>query len=195
MKKTLLILLVAAAVDCSSQKVELMEGSLAALKGETTIQIEFTYNDMEVGTNHLKEVDYIKQTKDYDNSKEPGRGETWEKAWYANRKERFEPLFINFFEKASDIKVSDSDPKYKLIFHTTMTEPGITIGSARGGTKINAVVLIVALDNPTKAIAKIFVSDARGVGAVGYDLDSGIGIQGAYASAGKLIGKLIADAK
>jgi hypothetical protein len=114
MKKILMILLTTVSIASYSQKVKLTEGSLSALKGQTTIQVEFTYNDMEVGKDNLKEADYIKRKKEDYNSKEPGRGETWEKAWYADRKERFEPKFIELFEKTTGKKVNGTEPKYKL---------------------------------------------------------------------------------
>ena len=43
-----------------AQEVDLTKGDLSVLKGETTINIEFTYEKMSVG-DFNKEADYIKK--------------------------------------------------------------------------------------------------------------------------------------
>jgi hypothetical protein len=190
MKQTLLVLLLAVSITGYAQKVKLVEGSLKALKGEKVIKTEFTYDQMTIGDDGLKEQDYIKRKKtDYD-EKEKGRGDKWEKAWYADRTERFEPQFNELFEKYGEVATKGSS-KYTLIFKTTRTEPGWNVGVARKSARIDAEVLIVETANRSNVIAKLTVTNAPGRGGMGYDFDTGFRLQEAYAKSGKEIGKLI----
>lgn len=190
MKKTLLIFCLAVATTGFAQKVKLVEGSLKPLKGETVIKTEFTYDDMTVGKDGLTEEAYIKRKKkDYD-EKEVGRGDKWEKAWYADRKERFEPQFNELFEKHAKVK-AQGEAKYTLIFKTTRTEPGWNVGVMRAPARIDGEAWIVETANPLNVIAKLTVTNAPGRDAMGYDFDTGYRIQEAYAKSGKEIGKLI----
>jgi hypothetical protein len=190
MKKALLICLLAVSVTGFAQKVKLVEGSLAALKGEKIIKTEFTYENMTVGKDGLTEKDYIiRKKKDYD-EKEPGRGDKWEKAWVADRKERFEPQFNELFEKFGEVKTT-GDSKYTLIFKTTRTEPGWNVGVMRASARIDAEAWIVETANPSNVIAKFTVINAPGRDAMGYDFDTGYRIQEAYAKSGKEIGQFL----
>lgn len=191
MKKTLLILLLVISVAGFAQKVKVVEGSLKPLQGEKVIKTEFTYDQMTIGKDGLKEQDYINRKKsDYD-EKEKGRGDKWEKAWYADRTERFEPQFNELFEKFGKVSTK-GDSKYTLIFKTTRTEPGWNVGVMRASARIDAEVLIVETANRSNVIAKLTVTNAPGRDAMGYDFDTGYRIQEAYAKSGKEIGKLIA---
>ncbi|RAW01056.1 hypothetical protein [Pseudochryseolinea flava] len=190
MRKILLIFCLAVATTGFSQKVKLVEGSLKALKGETVITTEFTYDDMKIGKDGLTEEDYIaRKKKDYD-AKEVGRGDKWEKAWFADRKERFEPQFNELFEKHAKV-ATKGQSKYTIIFKTTRTEPGWNVGVARAAARIDGEAWVIETANPLNVIAKITVTNAPGRDAMGYDFDTGYRIQEAYAKSGKEIGKLI----
>jgi hypothetical protein len=170
--------------------VKLVEGSLKPLKGQTTIKTTFTYDNMIVGKDFTEEA-YIKRKKEDYDKKEPGRGDKWEQAWVADRKDRFEPQFNELFEKHALISTKSDDPKYTLIFHTTRTEPGWNVGVMRAPARIDGEVLIVETADPTKIIAKLSVVNAPGRDAMGYDFDTGLRLQEAYAKSGKEIGQLI----
>jgi hypothetical protein len=194
MKRLLVVLVIASSVTVVAQKVKVVEGSLKPLKGETAINTKFTYDNMTVGKD-LTEKEYIeKKKKDYD-AKEPGRGDKWEKDWYNDRKERFEPQFHELFAKHSKMQVNAGKPRYTLIFHTTRTEPGWNVGVMRAPARIDAEVLIVETANQGNVVAKMTVTNAPGRDAVGYDFDTGYRIQEAYAKSGKEVGKLVANAK
>jgi hypothetical protein len=193
MKKTLLILLLTISVSGFAQKVKLITGSLKDLKGAKVIVTEFIYDDMVISRDNTPEADYVKKKKTDYNAKEVGRGDTWEKQWYADRTERFEPKFNELFEKHAKVSTK-GDSKYTLIFKTLMTEPGWNVGVMRASARIDAEAWIVETANPANIIAKISVTNAPGGGAMGYDFDSGFRIQEAYAKSGKEIGKLIASA-
>jgi hypothetical protein len=175
-----------------SQKVKVVQGDLKALKGQTTIRLEFTYDNMTIGKDELTEADYIARKKSEFDKKEAGRGDKWEKAWVSDRKERFEPNFTELFEKHSRLKINN-DSKYTLIFHTTRTEPGWNVGVMRAPARIDGEAILVETGKPTNVIAKITVTNAPGRDVMGYDFETGVRLQEAYAKSGKEVGKLVAD--
>ena len=172
-----------------SQKIKKVEGDLAPLKNETSINIEYIYDDMSVGK-YKKEQDYIDAKKEEYNKKEPGRGDRWAKSWVSDRVGRFQPKFAELFSENSDMVVTPK-AKYTLIFHTTSTEPGYNIAISRKNAEIDGEVLIVETANRNNVIAKLSVSNAPGKSVMGNDYDTGERISEAYAKAGKTLGKYI----
>ena len=64
-----LLLLFAFPGNIQAQKVKVTEGSIDAIKGETSINLEFTYDNMKVGK-FDKEEDYVSKKKEEYNKKE-----------------------------------------------------------------------------------------------------------------------------
>ncbi|HKH59705.1 MAG TPA: hypothetical protein VKA49_02680 [Flavitalea sp.] len=187
----LLGLLVAMSISLgiSAQRIKLVEGDLSVLNSEQNINTEFTYDNMKVGK-YEKEADYVSDKTASLNKKEPGRGDTWAKAWVSDRKERFEPKFNELFAQSSKMNTS-KDAKYTLIFKTVTTEPGFNIGITRKNAEINAEVLVVETANRNKVVAKATVQKAVGRTFGGFDFDTGERLSEAYADAGKGLGKFI----
>ena len=178
-------------LSTQAQKIKLVEGDLSPLKGQTTVNIDFTYDNMSVGK-YKSEQDYIKDKKEEYNKKEAGKGDNWERAWIENRESMFQPKFIVLFEKYSDFKVK-KDSKYTLIFHTMATEPGFNIGISSKPSDIDGELLLVETADKSKVLAKLTVENAKGRSFGGYDFDTGLRISEAYELAGKSIAKFIMD--
>lgn len=176
-------------LTANAQKIKKTEGDLAVLKGETTINIEFTYNDMSVGK-FEHESEYVEKKKTEYNAKESGRGDSWAKSWVADRKMVFEPKFIDLFEKSTDMVVK-ATAKYTIIFHTTTTEPGYNIYISKKNAEIDAVATVVETANRSKIIAVISVKNAPGRTFSGNDFATGDRIAECYAVSGKKLGKFI----
>jgi hypothetical protein len=172
-----------------AQHIGLIEGNLAPLRSESSIVLQFAYDNMRVGK-YDKEDDYVNAKKDEYNRKDPGRGDNWAKNWVADRKGRFEPKFTELFEKHSGLN-SSNKAKYTLIFKTIFTEPGYNIGIAKKNAEIDAEIWIVESANPSNVIAKISLRNAPGRTYTGNDYDSGERISESYAVAGKNLGKFI----
>jgi hypothetical protein len=136
------------------------------------------------------EEDYVKRrTADY-NSKEPGKGDTWAKAWVADRKERFEPKFGELFNENGDLKAgSYPSAKYTMVFHTTFIEPGFNVGITRKNSYIDAEITIVETESK-KEVAKISLDNAPGR-MMGFDFDTGMRITESYAVSGKKLAKFV----
>jgi hypothetical protein len=181
------------ALSSNAQKVKLTEGDLKIVKGETKINIDFTYDNMSVGK-FKNEQDYIADRKTEYNKKEPGRGDTWAIHWVDDRSSRFEPKFIELFTEHSELQVrSKKDAKYTLIVHTISTEPGFNVGVWRKNAEIDVEVLLVETADKSKVLAKFKVDNVPGRDVFGYDFDTGERLSEAYAKAGKSIGKFVKD--
>ncbi len=187
---TSLLILAFFSVSASAQKIKLIEGDLAPLAGQTSINVKFIYDGMRVGK-FDRESDYIaKKVEDY-NKKEPGRGDNWAKSWVADREREFEPKFEELFDKSGDISISRKKPaKYTLIFKTLFTEPGYNVVVTRKNAVINAEAWIVETGKE-RVIAKISIMKAPGRTYGGYDYDTGVRIAECYAISGKKLAKFI----
>lgn len=175
----------------NAQSIKLIEGDKSVLKGETSINIEFTYDNMSVGK-FEKEADYIEKKKAEYNAKEPGRGDSWAKDWVADRKMTFAPKFIDLFEKSTGMIVK-AKSKYTLIFHTTATEPGFNVYVTRKNAEIDAEATIVETEDRSKVLAVISVKNAPGRTFGGNDYATGDRIAECYAVSGKKLGKFLKD--
>ncbi|HEY5750774.1 MAG TPA: hypothetical protein VIU12_32145 [Chryseolinea sp.] len=63
-----------------AQKTKIVEGSLAPLKGQKSVNTQFTYNDMLIGGKSIPEREYLEKRKGELNEKEPGRGDKFVEA-------------------------------------------------------------------------------------------------------------------
>ena len=194
MKITKLVLVFAVlglTTEALAQKVRLTDGKIDALKGVTKMNVQFDYSSMGVGK-FADEADYIDKKKSEYNRTEPGRGETWEKSWKADRKNRFQPQFIELFTKHSDINLGDyPNEKYTLIFKTTYTEPGYNVVVSSKNAEVDGEAWVVETANPNSVVAKISVQNCPGRTFGGNDYDTGERIQESYAVAGKGLGKFL----
>jgi hypothetical protein len=190
-KKIFTVMLLALSLTGYAQKIKIVEGSLAPLKGQKSVNTQFTYDNMLIGGKGLEEKAYIEKRKKELDEKEAGRGDKFEQAWFSDRKERFEPQFRELFSKHSDLSTVDEKAQYTVIFHTTRTEVGFNVGVASKPAYIDAEILVVETANPSKVIAKITMLKSPGAQAMGMDFETGARLQEAYAKAGKELGKLV----
>jgi len=84
MKCAAVLALVFFSINTNDQKIKTIEGDLSVLKNETTINVEFLYDGMSVGS-YADEKEYIKKKTQEYNTKEPGRGDSWAKLWVSDR--------------------------------------------------------------------------------------------------------------
>jgi hypothetical protein len=192
-KAVALLVLVFFSINTNAQKIKLREGSIAVLKGEASVNVEFTYDGMSVGS-YSDEQEYIKKKTDDYNKKEPGTGDRFAKAWVGDRKTRLEPKFKELFEEHSKMLIKPKS-KYTLIFKTTSTEPGYNVYISRKNAEIDAEVTLVETENRGTVLATIMVYNAPGRTFGGYDYDTGSRLAEAYAAAGKRLGMFIEKGK
>jgi hypothetical protein len=174
-------------LPASAQKVKNTSGNADVLKPETTVNIEFVYDNLSVGK-YKNEQDYIAAKTEEYNKKEAGKGDTWAASWKNDKASRFEPKFIELFTINSGMTVSKA-AKYTLIFKTISIEPGYNIGISRKNAEIDAEVWIVETANRNNKVATLTLTNVPGGTAFGYDFDTGLRISEAYANSGKKLGK------
>ncbi|HWN96764.1 MAG TPA: hypothetical protein VNT99_17175, partial [Methylomirabilota bacterium] len=71
--------------------MKLISGSLDFLKGEKTLNVEYTYDGLTVGKG--TEQAYIDKKVAEFNAKEAGKGEKWLEGWKTDRTKRYQPKF------------------------------------------------------------------------------------------------------
>ena len=176
-------------LQANAQKIKTNSGNPDILKAETTLNIEFVYDNISVGK-FKSEAEYIKAKTEEYNKKEAGKGDTWAASWARDKAARFEPKFIELFNINSGMTESKS-AKYTLIFKTLAIEPGYNIAISRKNAEIDAEVWIVETDNRDKKVCTLSISNVPGGTAFGYDFDTGLRISEAYANAGKKLAKYL----
>ena len=185
----IIIALLFTSITIQAQDVNMMKGSLAFLKDEKTINVEFTYEKMSVG-DFGKEADYIKNRKQEMNTKEAGTGDAWAIKWEEDKQKRYEPKFILGYTNLSGMTIS-KDAKYTLIFNTKALEQGYSIGISKRNAGIDGTVTIVASADRTKKLAMLSVERPEENKFRGAAFDAGSRIADAYYLSGQKIGKFI----
>src|SRR5688572_3735559 len=136
------------AASVQAQRIRVTDGSLDVLKNEKDINIEYAYERMKVGK-FDNEADYVKSRTEDLNKKEAGRGDTWAKAWVADRKSRFEPKFDELFTKTAEMTLANK-AKYTIIFNTSFVEPGFNVGVMKKNAYIDGEITIVETADKNK---------------------------------------------
>lgn len=174
-------------LQANAQRVKTTSGSDDILKPESSINIEFTYDNITVGK-YKNEQDYITAKTEEYNKKEAGKGDAWAASWKNDRESRYEPKFLELFKETSGMSVT-KEAKYTMIVKTVSIEPGWNIGISRKNAEIDLEVWIVETANKTNKLASFTINNVPGGTAFGYDFDTGLRISEAYAKAGKSLGK------
>lgn len=172
-----------------AQEVDMTKGDLSILKGETSINFEFTYEKMAVG-DFNKEADYIKKRIEELNAKEPGSGDKWAVEWEEQKKTYFGDKFMLGFTKQNKLTYS-KDAKYTLIFNTKALEPGYQVGVSKRNAGVDGTVTLVESTKRDKKIAVLYVERAPESKWRGAAFDAKSRIGDAYYMDGQKVGKFI----
>lgn len=167
---------------------------LTFLQGETKLNVVFVYDDMQVGK--MDEDAYIAKKKEEYNTKEEGRGDKWEKMWKEDRTKRFEPKFLELFNRYTEKKgltAGKNIPKakYTMTIKTTWTEPGFYVGITSQPAYISGKIIFTETGKPEEVIAEIEFIKAPG-NSMGATWDTGERIKESYAKLGKTLGGYLA---
>lgn len=193
MKKviTTFLLLSCIATLSFAQSIVLTSGSVDFIKDQKVIDFSFSYEEMLVGK--LTEQEYVdKKTSEY-NKKEDGKGEEWKKAWYGDRAERFEPKFLELFDKYMSevgIAAGTEGAKYRIEINTDFTEPGWNVGVMRQNASVDLSCKVKDIETGEQ-VASIKVRNASANNFWGTDFTSGYRVQETYAKAGRELAKFL----
>ena len=114
-----------------AQKIKLLSGKVDFLKGQTKINLEFSYEEMMVGKK--KEKEWAEKKIQDRNKMKAGDGDKWYAGWVADRDAKFEVKFTDLFNKVAakmNLFASEglADAKYTMLVHTIFTEQGVKTG-------------------------------------------------------------------
>ena len=137
MKRFTLVALALLLALCSApgfaQSMRLASGNLDFLKGQKTINVVYSYDNLGVGKG--TEQEYTdRKVADYNKDK-PGRGDEWLKSWKGDRERRYQPMFEELLNKQlepASVKVgSYPNAPYTIVLRTVFIEPGFNVGVMR----------------------------------------------------------------
>lgn len=200
MKKLLVAsLILFLSVSGYPQKIKLKKGKFKKLKGITEYNLVFDYSNLEIPKYDSEEAFLADKMKKRD-EKKPGSGKEFKQSWFNDRKERFEPKFIESFNKRfkkQEIKASKnlSSAKHTIKVHTTKMYAGYNVGIWRHNAEINVTITIYKTSNPSNILLSGTIKKVQGQGAFGNDYNSGYRISECYAKLAKVLVKYIKRAK
>ena len=191
MKKLLLSGMVVISTLAIAQKMKVTSGSFAALKGIALFDVKFDYSNLKVDKFKTEE-EFLKEKMKKREAK--GTDDDFQKSWFADREDRYEPKFVESFNKREpSIQVGENNgAPYVMTVKTTWIYPGYNVGAWRQDSKINTTITVLEKDNPGKILLVADYTDVPGSGAMGNDYNSGYRISESYA---KLAKELVADIK
>lgn len=191
MKTIKFCLVVTAMLFCSltglAQEVDITKGDLSILKGETSINVEMTYEKMAVG-DFNKEADYIKKRMADENAKDPPNGDNWVAEWEAQKKSYFGEKFALGLTKSYEVKI-DKSSKYTLIVNTKALEPGYQVGISKRNAGVDLSITLIETGKPEKKLAVLYVERKAETMWRGAAFDAKSRIGDAYFVDGQAVGK------
>jgi hypothetical protein len=188
---TLVIALVTFSLAGYAQRIAQKSGSVSALNGQTTLNVEYDYSSFGVGK-FENEADFVNKKVEEYNAKEAGKGDKWKEGWVSAREDRYEPKFEELFNKGAEklglqVVNGKKDAKYTLIVRTTFLEPGFNVGVMKKPAYVNFEFDIVETANRSNKVSEQSLSNVPGTQFGGYDFDIGSRVAESYAKAGKVL--------
>ncbi len=187
MRKFVVMALLVVSANSFAQKMKVSKGDIKNLKDISAYTLEFDYSNLEI-PKYDSEDDFLADKMAKREEKEAGKGEEFKKSWFADRQDRYEPKFIESFNKRFDdgeVSVSMEDADYTMKIHTNKIYAGYNVGVVRKNAEIDATVTVYETANPSNVLLEGKYSDVQGYGAMGNDYNSGYRISECYAKLAK----------
>lgn len=174
-----------------AQKVKVHSGKYSNLEGISEYTLVFDYTDVKVGKFKTEEH-FLKDKMDKREEKEAGTGEKFKASWFADREDKYEPKFIESFNKRFDdgeLKVDKNldGAEYTMKVLTTYLYPGYNVGIVRKDAEVSTTIYVYKNDAPDTVLLEMTLLRAPGYGAMGNDYNSGYRISEAYAKLSKTL--------
>lgn len=153
-----------------SQRFDIISGNLKNVKGITEYHCTFDYKDMQVN-GFDSEADFLKEKiakrQKYDDGKDlKGKAVQFEKDWFEDRANKYEPAYINYFnarlEKEKVKAVVNPQAKYTMNVKTTWIYPGYELAQVEPA-KISAIITIFETANPSNVLLAIEFDKSIGI--------------------------------
>ncbi|TRX31273.1 hypothetical protein FNW52_18840 [Flavobacterium sp. ZT3R18] len=182
MKKYIVLLFLFSFSFVSAQRFDIIWGKMSNLKGIPAFNVIFDYTNLQVEGFETEEAflaDKMEKRKDFE-----GKPEKFKKDWFENRENKYEPKFIESFNKRFDkgeIKCDkDRDLKYTMNIKTTWIYPGYNLVEFSQPAKISATITVIETANPDNILLVIKFDKSIGLAQGIFEFDEGYRIAGAY---------------
>ncbi len=191
MKKLVALAFLIVSTGIYAQKIKVSEGDIKNLKEITSYNMVFDYSDVQI-PKYDSEEEFLEDKMQKREKKEAGTGEKFKKSWFADRGDRYEPKFIESFNKRFDdneisVSADGGDAQYTMKIHTTKLYAGYNVGVVRKNAEIDATVTVYETANADNVLFSGMYRDVQGYGAMGNDYNSGYRISECYAKLAKNI--------
>jgi|GEM_PF-473845 len=184
-EKGIIFLILLLAGNLQAQRYEILSGDLKNIIGITEYNISFDYKDQQVN-GFESEAAYLKEKigkrQQYDHGQDlQGKAKKFEKDWYEDRQNKYEPGFIDYFNSrlVEEKVVVSKNPsaKYTINVKTTWVYPGYEVANVEPA-KISAIITFSETSNPTNVLVSVFFD--KSIGIVKDYRGQGDRIKGAY---------------
>ena len=160
-------------------------GSLNFLKEDTTLNVIYNYDNLQVGD--LTEEEYIAKRKDDSN------GHVWLASWLGNRTQLYQPSFQKYLNRKLrkcnfNVHPSKNLASYTILVKTRFIEPGFWAYRVSMPSQVVIEFSFFKNTDPTTVLAVLKAPPFKGVG-----FDPASRIQSAYINAGNALGKFLKD--
>lgn len=185
MKKFLILLMLFCISSVFSQRYTILSGDLKNIKGIPEYYCTFDYKGMEVNGFESEEAylqEKINKRKQYDSGQDlKGKAAAFERDWYGDRQNKYEPAFINYFNEqleSQNVKAgTNPESKYTISVKTTWIYPGYEVAQVEPA-KISAEITIFETKNTSNVL--VVIAFDKSIGIVKDYRGQGDRIKGAY---------------
>ena len=195
MKKHLALTILLVSSIAFSQKMKVKEGNFDFLKGQTEINVEFVYDNMQLLKKNLSEEQYVEEhAAELD---EKGKnGKVWKKKWKSARELIWQPKFIELMnrylkeDQGVNFEEELTDAKYTLIVETVWLYPGWDAAVMKQPAKVTTNLKFVETANKDVVLAEVSSANAPG-DQWGNSFSNEDRLGEGYAKTGKSFAKLL----
>jgi len=182
MKKSIVLLFLFFISVVSAQRFDVLSGKVSNLKGISAYNVTFDYTNQKVQGFETEE-DYLAEKRDKRIGVE-GESEKFRKDWFEDRENKYEPKFIEYFNKRfekGEIKCGkNSDLQYTMNIKTTWIYPGYSVVAGAQPAKISAIITVVETANPKNILVEMEFDKSIGLEQGQFEFDQGYRIARAY---------------
>ena len=198
MKKLFIAIVFMIGSIVNAQSVKEATGSLASLKDQTSVNVEFDYSSLKLLKENFTEAEYIKNRSEDLNKKTPGVGDSWIKKWKGSKEMIWNPKFLElvnvvlFKEKKNIIfKEDNKSAKYTVVVKADWIFPGWDVAIMKQPAKVTTTIKLVETANRSNVLYSAKFIEAPG-DQWGNNFSNESRIGEGFAKTGKTLAKLIA---
>ena len=148
-----------------SERMKVLEGDFKNLKEIKNYDVVFDYTGVMI-PNFDSEEDFLVDKMSKREEKEAGAGEVFKNSWFNDRENKYQPEFIDSFNKDArkkGITVSEnSGAKYIINIQTLIIYPGYNVGVSSSRSAIKVELSIYDNHNPDVLLIKVLYGKSSG---------------------------------